>query len=159
STRYFCDWVRRGGPPRANSQMYLAVVSIFFGAAFTLAAAYAMGLVLLRKLPAPPEIVLGAGAAAESLLVFVLLLCNLANWGVFLAMGAAAMVAARRWHGVSLKDPIHIPRAVWIVFGAYGLWYFVNALAPETVADGITYHLGLPAEYLRLRGFPDSVTF
>ena len=42
---------------------------------------------------------------------------------------------------------------------AYGVWYLVNALAPETIADGITYHLGLPSEYLRLGGFPDHITF
>ena len=42
---------------------------------------------------------------------------------------------------------------------AYGVWYLVNALAPETIADGITYHLGLPDEYLRLGGFPDHITF
>jgi hypothetical protein len=137
----------------------LTLLSIFFGAAFTLATAFALGRILLRKTPAPPEIVLGLGAAAESLLVFLLLLANLAHWGVFLAMGAAAIVAARRWHGTLLKDPIAIPRAAWIVFAAYGAWYFVNALAPETLADGITYHLGLPAEYLRLHGFPDNVTF
>jgi len=35
----------------------------------------------------------------------------------------------------------------------------VNGLAPETIADGITYHLGLPNEYLRLGGFPDHITF
>uniref|UniRef100_Q01PU4 Uncharacterized protein n=1 Tax=Solibacter usitatus (strain Ellin6076) TaxID=234267 RepID=Q01PU4_SOLUE len=137
----------------------LTLLSIFFGAAFTLATAFALGLILLRKTPAPPEIVLGAGAAVESLLVFLLLLGNLAHWGVFLAIGAAAMVAARCWHGPLLKDPVSVPRVAWIVFAAYGAWYFVNALAPETLADGITYHLGLPAEYLRLHGFPDSVTF
>jgi hypothetical protein len=139
--------------------VFLSLLSILFGAAFTLATAYAFGRLLLRKTPANFEIVLGVGAAAESLLVFLLLLANLANWGVFLAMGAAAILAAQRWHGPLLKDPIHIPRAVWIVFAAYGVWYLVNALAPEIQADGITYHLGLPAEYLRLRGFPDAVTF
>jgi hypothetical protein len=139
--------------------MLLSLLSIFFGAAFTLATAYALGLLLMRRMALPPEIVLGVGAAVESLLVFLLLLANLAHWGVFLAMGAAAAFAAWRRHGAALKERVHMPRALWIVFAAYGLWYFVNALAPETVADGITYHLGLPAEYLRQRGFPDSVTF
>jgi hypothetical protein len=137
----------------------VSLLSIFFGAAFTLATAYALGLILLRNRPVPPEIVLGIGGAAESLIVFLLLLANLAHWGVFLAVGAAAIFAAWRWRGLASWEPIRIPRPVWIVFGAYGIWYFVNALAPETLADGITYHLGLPAEYLRLHGFPDSVTF
>jgi hypothetical protein len=137
----------------------LSVLGILFGAAFTLATAFALGLVLLRKAPAPPEIVLGVGAAAESLLVFLFLLFHLAHWSVFLAMGAAAVAAARRWRGPVLKDRVRIPRAVWLPLGAYGIWYLVNALAPETIADGITYHLGLPAEYLRLHSFSDSVTF
>src|ERR1035441_1806336 len=54
---------------------------------------------------------------------------------------------------------MRMPPAGWVVFGAYGVWYLVNALAPETIADGITYHLGLPREYLRLGGFPDHITF
>ena len=158
--------------------MPLSLLPIFFGAAFTLATAYAMGIIVLRGTPAPPEIVLGVGAAAESFLVFLLLLANLAHWGVFLAMGAGAILAARRAYqtrdptravasqrvftflrAASATDSVNIPRPVWIVFAAYGVWYFVNALTPETIADGFTYHLGLPAEYLRLRGFPDSVAF
>ena len=56
--------------------------------------------------------------------------------------------------------PAGWPRAAAIlIFGAYGLWYFINALAPEVVADGMTYHLGLPLEYLKLGGFPDRITF
>ncbi len=139
--------------------MPLSLLAIFFGAAFTLATAYALGRILLRDKPAPPEILLAVGAASGSLLVFILLLANLAHWAVFLAAGTAAILSAWRWHGSPHYEPIHIPRAIWIVFGAYGVWYFVNALAPETIADGITYHLGLPAEYLRLHGFSDSVTF
>ena len=46
-----------------------------------------------------------------------------------------------------------------VIFGMYGLWYFVNALAPEIMPDGITYHLGLPYEYVRLGGFPDRIAF
>jgi len=46
-----------------------------------------------------------------------------------------------------------------VPFLAYGVWYLVNALAPETWPDGITYHLGLPAEYVRIGGFPGRITF
>jgi hypothetical protein len=142
----------------------MSLLATLFGAAFTLATAYALGILLMRKHAVPPEIRLGIGAAAESMAVFLLLLCHLAHWGVFLGMGAAAMVAAWRWRGTgadaSAPDPgIRIPRAGWVIFGAYGVWYLVNALAPETIADGITYHLGLPNEYLRLGAFPDHVTF
>jgi Dolichyl-phosphate-mannose-protein mannosyltransferase len=131
-----------------------------FGAAFTLATAYALGSLFLRHRPAPPEIRLALGAAFESTLVFVLLLFHLAHWGAFLVMGVASMLAAWRFRAPQPRaDAIRIPRPAWIVFAAYGAWYLVNALAPETLADGITYHLGLPAEYLRLGGFPDHPTF
>ena len=137
----------------------MTLLSIFFGAGITLATAFSLGLLLLRNRPAPPEIVLGLGAAAQSRFVFILLLANLAHWSTFLAMAAAAVLAAWRWGGAVLKESVRIPRPVWVVLGAYGIWYLVNALAPETIADGITYHLGLPAEYLRLHGFSDSVSF
>src|ERR1035441_1270456 len=141
----------------------MPLVATLFGAAFTLAAAYALGLLAMRKHPAPPEITLGIGAAAESVLVFLLLLFHLAHWSVFLGIGVAAMVAAWRWRGSGAgayaPAPIRIPLAGWVIFGAYGVWYLVNALAPESIADGITYHLGLPNEYLRVGGFPDHITF
>ncbi len=142
----------------------MPLLSSLFGAAFTLATAYALGTLFMRRRPAPPETVLAIGAAAESIFVFLLLLLHLAHWGVFLALGAAAILAA--WRGAitnggapAASDPIRIPRAAWVIFAAYGVWYLVNALAPETIADGIAYHLGLPNEYLRLGGFPDHITF
>jgi len=139
----------------------MPLLATLFGAAFTLATAYALGVLAMRKHPAPPEITLGIGAAAESVLVFLVLLFHLAHWGVFLGIGAAAMVAAWRWRGLGAGagDPVRIPLAGWIIFAAYGVWYLVNALAPEINADGITYHLGLPNEYLRLGGFGENITF
>lgn len=141
-----------------------ALLSIFFGAGFTLATAYALGVVLLRKAPAPPEIALALGAVAESFLVFLCLLLNIGHWAVFLGMGLAALGALTRFRRLPLPEPARAPLGkAWvtagIIFGMYGLWYFVNALAPETLADGITYHLGLPYEYVRLGGFPDHITF
>jgi hypothetical protein len=142
----------------------LALLSIFFGAGFTLATAYALGVVLLRTTPAPPEIALALGAVAESFLVFLCLLLNIGHWAVFLGIGLAALAALTRVRRFSLAEPAKAPlgkfwAAAGVVFGAYGLWYFVNALAPETMADGITYHLGLPYEYVRLGGFPDHIGF
>jgi hypothetical protein len=139
------------------------LLGIFFGAAFTLLTAYALGAILLRRTPAPPEIALGVGAALLSFLIFVALLLNLGYWYVFLAVGLPAMVGLRwtpRASPVEPAMPAGWPRAAAIlIFGAYGLWYFINALAPEVVADGMTYHLGLPLEYLKLGGFPDRITF
>ena len=141
---------------------------ILFGAAFTLVTAYAWGRVLLRKTPAPPEIALGLGAVVQSPIVFLLLLAHGARWYAFLLTGGVAIAGWLffAWRVPSLpgKEPIApLSRPALIaaaaIFGAYGLWYFINALAPEILADGITYHLGLPSEYVRLGGFPDRVTF
>jgi hypothetical protein len=148
--------------------MLLALVSIAGGAALALLTAYALGAALLRKLPAPPEIALALGAAAESLLVFLLLLSNLAYWYVFLAMAALAGASWFLTRRQQPDGPEEFPSrdrqgAVWVVaavvFAAYGIWYLVNALAPETLPDGVTYHLGLPYEYVRLGGFPNRITF
>jgi 4-amino-4-deoxy-L-arabinose transferase-like glycosyltransferase len=152
--------------------MPLALLSIVCGAALALLTAYALGVALLRKLPAPPEIALALGAAAESFLVFLLLLANLGYWYVFLAMG---LVAGASWFFLRAKrdttprPPAPGPRplllnrtvrmAAAVIFCAYGVWYLVNALAPETLPDGMTYHLGLPYEYVRLGGFPNRITF
>lgn len=149
------------------------VLCIFFGAGFTLATAYCFGVVLLRGTPAPPEIALGLGAVAESFLVFLCLLLNIGHWAVYLGIGLACIfarqVVKRRmagsqavgWH--SLPPVGNLSRksfaAACVVLTAYGIWYFVNALAPETTPDGITYHLGLPYEYVRLGGFPNHITF
>ena len=143
----------------------LNILFIFLGAGFTLATAYALGAVLLRKTPAPPEIALGIGAVAESFLVFLSLLLNVGHWAVYLGIGLAAAVAALvgvRRAGLSDSAralPGKALIAAGVIVAAYGAWYFVNALAPETTPDGVTYHLGLPYEYVRLGGFPDRINF
>jgi hypothetical protein len=137
----------------------LTVLSSLSGAALVLITAFALGLIVLRRRTAPFEIALALGAVIESLLVFLLLLANAAHWGVFLALAGVAIAAAWR-QGWRRADPLKsIPTAGFIIFAAYGVWYLVNALAPETTPDGITYHLGLAREYVRLGGFPDHVTF
>jgi 4-amino-4-deoxy-L-arabinose transferase-like glycosyltransferase len=141
-----------------------ALVSIFFGAGFAILTCYALGALLLRRAPAPPEIALAIGAVAFSLVVFLLLLIHAGYWYVFLLVGVAATAGWRWTAAVDLPVPEPRPKgAVWIIalaiFGAYTLWYFVNALAPEILGDGITYHLGLPYEYVRRAGFPERITF
>ena len=138
--------------------------SIFFGAALSLLTAYALGCTLLRRTPAPPEIALALGAVAESALVFFLLLAGAGRWHVFLAMAILSVAAWRMSPRRPLQDPgKRVPRSVrlalTIMLATYGAWYFVNALAPEILADGMTFHLGLPYEYVRRGGFPDRITF
>ena len=132
----------------------MAVLFILFGAAFTLASAYAFGAILARS--QPPEIRLGIGAVVLSFAVFAVLLCGAASWWTFGFLGSAGLLAFA-WIRPKLGHA-----QVWrpaLLLAPFFVWYFVNALAPETVADGSTYHLGLPAEYLRHGGFPDHNTF
>ena len=140
------------------------VLAIACGAALTILTAYGLGVALARRLAAPPEIALALGAVAESFLIFLLLLVNLGYWYAFVGL---AILAGRCWR-ICPRVPLGevAKRSLgkgWIagalLFGAYGLFYFVNALAPEVRADGISYHLGLPYEYVRLGGFPDRITF
>src|ERR1051325_7311538 len=115
----------------------MQILFSLFGGAFTLLTAYSLGSLLLRR-PTPAEIKLALGAITASSIVFVLLLANAAHWGVFLAIGAVAISFAWRVRrGPAKGGPEAHPTMV--IFGAYGLWYFVNALAPEITPDGITY--------------------
>src|SRR5713226_3586129 len=124
----------------------MQIFSSLFGAAFTLLTAYSIGTLILRRRPAPPEIALALGAIVASFIVFLLLLANAAHWGAFLATGIVA-IAAAVWKAGWRR--LGRPEAHLTVFLGYGIWYFVNALAPEITPDGFTYHLGLPREYLR----------
>ncbi len=139
------------------------LLSILFGGGFTLVAAYGLGGILSHRLAAPPEIRLALGAAAESLVVFLLLLCHAAIWPAFLAVGVCG-IAAIWWHRPATEEklpalPRQVRYAAWAIFAGYGFFYLVNALAPEVQPDGLTYHLGLPYEYVRLGGFPDRARF
>jgi 4-amino-4-deoxy-L-arabinose transferase-like glycosyltransferase len=137
----------------------LILPSIFFGAAFTLLAAYAAGAIVLRKLPAPPEIVLGVGTVAVSTLVFLLLLFHAGYWPVYLTLGAVAIGLLRWFHVRKPVNAISMRGLALALFAAYGIFYLVNALAPETVADGYTYHLGRPYEYVRRGTFSNHISF
>ena len=45
-----------------------------------------------------------------------------------------------------------------VVFGAFTVLYFINALEPESSPDGMSYHLGVVAKYQRTHGFPRITT-
>ena len=116
--------------------MASVLASILFGAALVVATAYGLGLAVLRKTPAPPEIVLALGGAAESVVIFFLLLAGAGRWYVFLALGAVAIACCRIVPRSPLDEAVKRPLGKgWIaaaaIFGAYGIWYLTNALAPE----------------------------
>jgi hypothetical protein len=87
-------------------------------------------------------------------------LARAANLWTLLGLAAVAItlgVRSGRKPGKSLKElrhPVYVA-----VFGIYGVLYAVHALAPEIRPDGYTYHLALPAEWLRLGGFSGRIGF
>src|ERR1039458_10577899 len=115
----------------------MLVLAILVGAALPLAAAYAWGVILLRRLATPPEIALAVGAAFESLLVFLLLVLHLAWKPAFLVVGLAPLAVLPFLHSVRLRDPGAEPLgrngriAACVIFVAYGVWYLVNAMRSE----------------------------
>lgn len=144
------------------------VVYILFGAIWTLATAYALGRLLLSnldlKLHAVEERIFSllCGSALLSLVVFLLCTLHLARKGVFLALGALAILAAaRRWR-VAGPDLPPLPRR-WralflLAYAGFGLFYLIYALAPEHSPDGMTYHLGFVGRYYREHGFVPITT-
>ena len=148
----------------------LTVLAILFGWLFTVATAGALGTLLLRKLSLSfyrSEERLFAfviGAALLSAIVFVLCAAQLAWKPLFLVLGLAIIFYA-------LHSGAHHPRGGpfpplpqrwrWVflvVFGAFTVLYFINALEPESSPDGMSYHLGVVAKYQRTHGFPRITT-
>jgi hypothetical protein len=107
-----------------------------------------------------------AGSAVLSTAVFVLTACGLARRGVF--WGLAAVVMGAGWFffwrpGRRIACPtkaIHWSHQVlfWAVYLAFGWVYLSQAMAPETSPDGLTYHVGFVARYLREHHFPAITT-
>jgi hypothetical protein len=126
-----------------------------------------LGNICLRRLPVPWPIALAVGAAAESSVIFLLLVAGVGNRAGFMSFGAVCL-AAYWWLGRGAPrraDPAQAPadRVTVYLAGAalafYAVLYLINALAPELEPDAIAYHLGLTAEYVRLGGFPSRVGF
>lgn len=135
------------------------VVPILFGALFTLAAGYASGRLITRRLPLPETIRLAVGSAVLSHLLFLLFVLGAGRAWVFLALGAA-LIAAAGWFARPARPPWRAPGwPILAVLTAYGLFYLVHALAPEIQPDGYTYHLGLPAEWLRRGALSPRIGF
>jgi hypothetical protein len=142
-----------------------AVLSILFGASLTIATAWALGAIVLRKLSVALYRVeerlfsFMVGSACLSAIVFALATAHLARRGVFLALGIliigyAVYSGAHRRKGNEFPP---LPRLwKWVfaaVFSVFTVLYFFNALAPEVSPDGMAYHLGEVAKYYRAHGF------
>ena len=130
-------------------------------AIFTLASAYALGLVLFPALALARVIRLALGAVILSLIVFLELLFACATLPMFLFTGIACL-AGGVWRWRVVKYPPSGPRIstlLWIPFAIYTAMYTVQAMAPEIQPDALTYHLGLTAEYARIHAFPARIGF
>lgn len=138
-------WIQSGGAFEA--------VSIWFGAAFTIAVCIALGAVYFgRVLKQWPERFV-TGAALLNLAVFSLCCVQLAYSAVFAGLGAIFLYLwlkreRPRWPSLHMSHYL-----LGLAFTAYFVLYFFNAMAPEASPDGSTYHLGLVARYLREHGF------
>ena len=150
-----------------------APAQILLAAGFTAGACLASGNLLLRALrlrfrrEEKHIFAFVSGAACWSGLVFLLAAAGLARRGVFLVAGLLVILAALKW-GRSQPAPPPEPapprlppfwKALFgVIFAAFAVLYFFNALAPEISPDGSTYHLGLVARYLREHGFQRITT-
>jgi hypothetical protein len=148
----------------------IQALAALFGAALTVAACYSAGALLvdglgigLRRSERLPLAFL-TGAACLHLGVFVVLALRIAYWPVLVAL-LLGFVAAAAWKGsLPLKgepdEPFdkRLKQVSYVLFGTFGLLYFLHALAPEASPDGSGYHLGLVARYLRAHGFERITT-
>jgi hypothetical protein len=144
--------------------MMIALVSLLFGAAFTIAVCLAAGRLLVRGLRLElyrgeeDALAFPVGAASLSLLVFAFAALRLAYAGVFLALGGI-IIGIAVWKGAHRRvgKPLPPLPLLWkVLFGlglsTFGVFYLVNAMAPEMSPDGAGYHLGLVSRYLSAHG-------
>ncbi|MBZ5728358.1 MAG: hypothetical protein LAP87_25665 [Acidobacteriia bacterium] len=142
-----------------------SLAAVIFGAAFTVGVSVSCGMLLMRRLRVTlyrGETALFAflaGSACLSLTTFFLSLIHQARAAVFLS-GGTVVIACAVWARGREPRPKSLPALprTWfslfiVVFAAFFLVYFFNALAPEVSPDGSGYHLGNVARYWRESGF------
>ena len=123
-------------------------LAILFGAGFTIVVCLALGALVLRDSCSDPGARFVTGAAVLSPIVFALCAVHLAYPAVFLVCGGVCLCLWGRPPGLP-----RVRSALLLIFGAYFVFYFFHAMAPEASPDGAGYHLALAARYLRERGF------
>ncbi|HMC59526.1 MAG TPA: hypothetical protein VKJ01_10070, partial [Candidatus Solibacter sp.] len=129
----------------------MQALAILFGALFTVAVTTGLGAILLRDACEDLAVRFVSGAAILSLLVFGLGSLGLAYPLVFLVLGAAVLPGRARFSLPGLSWSIKY--LFLLIFAAYFILYFFNAMAPESSPDGSAYHLGLVGQYFREHGF------
>ncbi len=148
----------------------IRVIPVLFGALFTVATAWSLGLLLFRKLAlvfhAWEERLLAfvAGSACLSAIMFLLSVTRLARRGILLVLalaivGYAAYSGAFRRAGKPFPPLPRLWRWVFVLaFAAFTYVGFFNALAPEHSPDGMSYHLGEVLKYQHAHGFARITT-
>ena len=131
----------------------MEALSILFGAVFTVATAWALGRVILRRADLPAETFV-TGAAVLSAVVFATAALHLAYPVVFLAIGVVALAFGAR----AGKRPAFAFAPLAIPFAVYFVLYLANAMAPEVSPDGAAYHLGLVSRYFAVHGLERITT-
>src|SRR5262249_10780914 len=138
---------------------------ILLGSLVTIGAAGLLGFIMLRHLRVKLSRMetwlfsFLTGSALLSVLIFLICSLGAARKGVFITLFLLAG-AAGLWWTRRMRPRDVLPVMQWrqfivflIVFATYGILYFINALAPETSADGITYHLGSVVRWWSEHGF------
>src|ERR1022692_4792880 len=141
------------------------VANILFGAAFTVAVSVSLGALLVARLRLTlyrweaALIQFVAGAGCLSFLTAILCTLHIARKGVF-QWGGLAVIALALWRakGVPRRKSLPAVPLTWIasfflIFSAFFIYYFFNALAPEVSPDGVGYHLGNVVRTWRNHGF------
>jgi hypothetical protein len=148
----------------------IRVIPILFGALFTVATAWSLGMLLFRRLAlvfhAWEERLLAflVGSAGLSAILFALSALRWVHRGVLLALGLAiigyaAYSGAFRFAGKLFPPLPPLWRGVFVAaFVLFTYIGFFNALAPEHSADGMAYHLGEVLKYQHAHGFPRITT-
>ncbi len=151
------------------------VASILFGAGLTLGCSLLLGRLIMVRLKGVAETLtrrenllfsLAIGAAALSNWVFLLCAAGFVYDAVLWGTALVILLAWWRWRPTLAhlpKFPSEPGDRFWflllgVIAAFYAYLYLPNTLAPETSADGYTYHLGLVGRYYRHHGFPAITT-
>jgi Dolichyl-phosphate-mannose-protein mannosyltransferase len=146
------------------------VIPVLFGALFTAAIAWSLGMLLFRRLALElhgwEERLLAyvVGSACLSGIMFVLSATRLVRRGILLALGIAIIGYAVYSGGFRFSGKRFPPLPkLWrwtfaVAFTAFTYVGFLSALAPEHSSDGMAYHLNEVLKYRAVHGFFHATT-
>lgn len=133
----------------------IQLIPVFLGATLVIAAIWLAGRAVAIKLP--PSLSFGVGGILISYFVFALMLLHRANRALLIVVlfGCIVTGVSRGARFVLVRPPL------WVLglCTPFAVWYLVNALAPEVLADPNVYHLKPAVDALKLGGFSNWVTF